>query len=258
MSSFCPHPDVASPGDRMDNFEGRNREMLERMSANEDRRHISREWFRVASRYEYSYHFTWLGRPIIQFPQDILALQEIVWNVKPRVIIETGVARGGSLILHASLLELLGEDGFTVGVDVDIRPHNRSAIEQHSLARRIRLVQGSSVAPGVVTEIRNIVAGRDPVLVILDSNHTHEHVLAELRTYAPLVSKGSYLVVLDTIIEHMPGSFSAGRPWGPGNNPATALRDFLQSTDRFEVDRAIERRLLITVAPGGYLRCVKD
>jgi cephalosporin hydroxylase len=241
----------------MDDFEARNREMVERMAADPELQRLSREWFRLASRYEYSYHFSWLGRPIIQFPQDILALQEIVWRVQPDLIVETGVARGGSLVFYASLLELFGGDRRVLGIDVDLRTHNRRALQSHALHQRIDLLEGSSVDPKIVASVYATAATRKRVMVVLDSLHTHDHVLAELQAYAPLVKLPSYLVVLDTIIEQMPEDFSKGRPWGPGNNPATAVREFVSRNPRFAVDRELEDKLLFTVAPGGYLRCVQ-
>ncbi len=178
--------------------------------------------------------------------------------MRPNLIIETGIARGGSLIFSASILELLSGDGRVVGVDIDIREHNRVEIEQHPLYPRIRMIQGSSVDPEIFRQVEREAETRDRVLVILDSNHTHEHVARELQLYAPLVTKGSYLIVFDTIIEDMPSDFSAGRPWGKDDNPKTAVREFLKSTDRFIIDEEYNRKLLITVAPEGYLRCVKD
>ncbi len=242
----------------MEEFDERNRLFVERMGADESLRRLTREWFAAVSKFEYSYHFTWLGRPIIQFPQDMVAVQEIIWRVKPDLIIETGIARGGSLIFSASMLELLGGDGLVVGVDIDIREHNRVEVEQHPLAKRIRMVQGSSVAAETLAAVMQYAAGKQRVLVMLDSNHTHEHVLRELELYSPLVKEGSYLVVFDTIIGEMPEDFSRERPWGPDDNPLTAAREFLRKNDRFEVDREFDHKLLITVAPSGYLRCVKD
>jgi cephalosporin hydroxylase len=244
--------------DDSEEFERRNREFVGRMAADEGLRGRTREWLASATRYEYSYHFTWLGRPIIQFPQDIVATQEIIWRVRPDLIVETGIARGGSLIFSASMLELLGGDGLVVGVDVDIREHNRVEIERHPLAGRIKMVQGSSVDESVVRRVAEHAEGRRMVLVMLDSNHTHEHVLGELELYSPLVTKGSYLVVFDTGIEDMPEDSFPDRPWGKGNNPKTAVWEFLQRNDRFEIDRELEARLLYTVAPDGYLKCVKD
>jgi len=240
-----------------DDFEQHNREVIAKSAEDEGLQRATREWFDAASRWEYSYHFTWLGRPIIQFPQDIVALQEIIWNVKPSVIVETGIARGGSLIFYASMLELIGGEGIVVGVDIDIRPHNRVEIEKHPMMKRIRLIEGSSVADDVVGQVKQFIGGRGPVMVVLDSNHTHDHVLAELRQYAPLVTAGSYLVVFDTVIELLPQDFFPDRPWGRGNNAMTAVREFLAESDRFEIDREIQNKLLITVAPEGYLKCTK-
>jgi len=241
-----------------DDFEQRNREFVERMGADDDLRHLTREWFAASSKYEYSYHFKWLGRPIIQFPQDIVALQEIINEVRPQLIIETGIARGGSLIFSASMLELLGGNGRVIGIDIEIRSHNRVEIERHPLARRITMIEGSSVDEKIFDRVLHEADGSEPVLVILDSDHTHAHVLRELEMYSPLVHRGSYLVVFDTVIAEMPDGFSGERPWSPDNNPKTAIREFLKTNDRFEVDRTIEDKLLITVAPGGYLRCIKD
>jgi len=228
------------------------------LKADSDLQALARMWVRAIAPYKYTYNFAWLGRPIIQFPQDMIALQEIVWKTRPDAIVETGVAHGGSLIYSASLLQLLGGDGRVVGVDIDIRAHNRVEIEKHSLAGRIDLLQGSSVDPAIVERVRELVAGRERVIVILDSNHTHEHVLCELELYSPLVRKGSYLVVYDTLIDDMPASLFPDRPWGPGNNPKTAVREFLKSNRRFRIDADIEAKLLITVAPDGYLECVED
>lgn len=223
-------------------------------------------WLAHSFRHQYSYNFTWLGRPIIQYPQDVMALQELVWTIKPDLIIETGIAHGGSLILNASLLALLDLcEGRTeaprrvVGVDIDIRPHNRAAIEEHPLFSRISLIQGSSVADEIIEQVRREAATAERVLVILDSNHTHEHVLRELELYGPLASVGSYCVVFDTVVEHMPAEFFPDRPWGPGNNPKTAVHEYLASPagQVFEIDRALQNKLLITVAPDGFLKRVR-
>jgi cephalosporin hydroxylase len=231
---------------------------LKRMAADGALRQEARELFVKASRYRYSYNFTWLGRPIIQFPEDVVAMQEIVWCVKPDLIVETGIAHGGSLILWASLLQLLGGDGRVLGVDVEIRPANRAEIEGHPLSSRITMIEGSSVDAAVVARVQALARARRRVLVVLDSNHTHDHVARELDLYSPMVRRGSYLVVMDTVVEEMPADFFPDRPWGTGNNPKTAVADFLKRNDRFEVDREIDGKLLMSVAPGGYLRCVKD
>jgi cephalosporin hydroxylase len=239
-------------------FERRNLDVMRRMAGDPRLRQLTGQWFEAASRYEYSYHFTWLGRPIIQFPQDMLAVQEIIWSVKPDLIVETGIAHGGSLIFSASLLELLGGDGRVVGIDIDIREHNRVEIERHPLAKRITMIQGSSTDPAVAEQVYRLAKGKSRVMVLLDSNHTHEHVREELRLYSPLVGLGSYLVVFDTDIEYLPDDLCGDRPWGKGNNPKTAVDEFLRTNDRFEVDAALEAKLLISVAPGGYLKRVRE
>jgi cephalosporin hydroxylase len=218
---------------------------------------LSRQWMQDSCRHKYTYNFTWLGRPIIQYPQDIIAMQELIWKVKPQLVIETGVAHGGSLVFYASMLELLG-GGEVLGIDIDIRAHNRREIENHPLAKRIKLLQGSSIAAEVVAEARRVAQGKQRVMVVLDSNHTHDHVLNELRLYSPFVTRESYLVVCDTGVEDLPANFFPDRPWGPGNNPKTAVHAFLRECDRFEIDRELEGKLLITVAPDGYLKCIRD
>lgn len=245
---------------------------------------LSLSWMQRSNDHKYTYNFSWLGRPIIQYPQDIVAVQELIFSVKPDLIIETGIAHGGSLVFSASMLALLDycdalEAGKTldprvprrrvIGVDIDIRPHNRAAIEAHSMSHRIDMVQGSSIAPDVVAEIRQRASGYERVMVCLDSNHTHEHVLLELEAYAPMVGNGSYCVVFDTAIEDMPEGMFPGRDWGKGNNPKTAVQEYLRRLEtegrsaadgarlRLEVDKAVEGKLSITVAPGGYLRRVE-
>ena len=205
-----------------------NGEMLQRMAADAKLKQDALALFREVSRYRYSYNFSWLGRPIIQFPQDIVAMQEIIWRVKPDLIIETGIAHGGSLIFWSSMLHLLGGDGRVVGIDIEIRPGNREELEKHPLFSRITLVEGSSIEPVIVERVRTLAAGRRRVLVVLDSNHAHGHVLRELQLYSPFVRRGSYLVVFDTIVEDMPDDFATERPWGKGNNPKTAVREFLE------------------------------
>lgn len=216
---------------------------------------LSQRWFEQSVRERYSYRFSWLGRPIIQYPQDLMALQEIIWKTQPQLIVETGIAHGGSLIFHASMLELLG-GGEVLGIDVDIRAHNRSAIEQHPLSRRIQMLEGSSIDDAIVEQVFAKAGGKERVLVILDSLHTHEHVYRELQRYSPLVKKDSYLVVLDTVIEDLPDELSVERPWHQGDNPKTAVWQFLEENPRFEVDRELEQKLQFTVAPDGYLKCL--
>jgi cephalosporin hydroxylase len=209
-------------------------------------------------RTKYSYNFSWMGRPIIQYPQDIIAMQEIIWNVNPDLIIETGIAHGGSLIFYASMLELLGGEGKVIGIDIDIREHNRREIEKHPMFKRITMIEGSSVDECVVEKVRKYAQGKKRVLVGLDSLHTHDHVLKELDAYTPFVTSGSYCVVFDTMVEDLLDEYSVDRPWSKGNNPKTAVGEFLKKNDRFIIDKEIENKLLITVAPDGYLKCVKD
>ena len=222
---------------------------------------LTRSWMNKANSGKYSYHFEWLGRPIIQYPQDILAMQQIIWEVKPDLIIETGIAHGGSLIFSASMLELVatctGIEGEVLGVDIDIRPHNRKAIEEHPMYKRISMIQGSSIAPEIIAQVKEKAQGKKRILVCLDSNHTHEHVLAEMEAYAPLTTVGSYCVVMDTVIEDMPKEMFPDRPWGPGDNPKTAVWEYLKTNSNFEIDKSIHQKLLITVAPDGYLKRVR-
>ena len=211
---------------------------------------------------KYSYNLTWLGRPIIQYPQDIIAMQEIIWQVKPDLIIETGIAHGGSLIFYASMLELNAicggpENAQALGIDIEIRPHNRKAIEAHPMFRRISMLEGSSIDKETAKQVYDFAKDRGQIMVLLDSMHTHDHVLKELELYSPLVTKGSHFVVFDTIIEDMPPGSFPGRPWGKGNNPKTAVWEFLKTHPEFEIDKTIQHKLLITVAPDGYLKCVR-
>lgn len=230
---------------------------IDGLHADQDVRALSRIWLREITRHKYAYNFRWMGRPIIQFPQDMIAMQELIWDIKPDLIIETGIAHGGSVLYYASLLELIGGEGYVLGVDIDIRAHNRAEIEAHPMSKRLQMIQGSSIDPQTVRQVAEHARGKKRVLLILDSNHTHEHVLAELRAYSPFVTKGSYMVVFDTLLEDMPDDLLGDRPWGKGNNPKTAVREFLLESNRFEIDERMVSKLLITVAPDGYLRCVR-
>jgi len=244
--------------DELANFQQEVRTNLERQSNDRDLVGLSNVWLRMTAPYRYTYAFSWLGRPIIQLPQDMMAMQELIWQVKPQLIIETGIAHGGSLIFYASMLELIGGEGSVLGIDIDIRAHNRAEIESHPMSKRIKMLEGSSISEEIIMQVKKMTFGQKPVLVALDSNHTHEHVLKELQAYAPLVTKGSYLVVFDTLIEDMPDEMFSNRPWGKGNNPKTAVWDYLKASDRFMIDKSIQDKLLITVAPDGYLKCIKD
>jgi cephalosporin hydroxylase len=244
--------------DEIQRFAHDVRTNVERLMADGDVQAKARAWLSDLTRLRYVYNFSWLGRPVIQLPQDLLAVQELIWGIRPDFILETGIAHGGSLIHSASLLELLGGDGLVVGVDIDIRAHNRREIEAHPLARRIRLIEGSSTDATVAAAVRQLARGRKAVMVMLDSDHTHAHVLRELELYAPLVTRDSYLIVFDTVIEDLEDDLFPDRRWGKGNNPKTAVREFLKTTDRFAIDDRIAGKLLLTCAPDGYLRCLGD
>jgi cephalosporin hydroxylase len=243
-------------------------QFIQQQATDLELRRVAKEFFDRSFTYKYPYNFEHLGRPIIQYPQDIVAMQELIWSVKPDLIIETGIAHGGSLILSASMLALLDmceaiESVRTIdprisrrkvlGIDIDIRAHNKEAIETHPMASRIQMIQGSSIDPIVIAQVQQIAAGYDRIMVCLDSNHTHEHVLAELKAYAPLTSVGSYCVVFDTIIEDMPEDSFPDRPWGRGNNPKTAVHSFVKSHPEFTIDEFIDKKLLVSVAVTGFL-----
>jgi cephalosporin hydroxylase len=230
------------------------------------------DWMiRAGGDYKYSYNFAWMGRPIIQYPQDMVGMQELIWRIRPDLVVEMGIAHGGSLIFNASMLALLEyseavdsgkpldpsqPERRVLGVDIDIREHNRAAIEAHPMSSRVDMIQGSSIDEDTIRQVREYAAGYETVLVILDSNHTHEHVLAELEAYADLTSVGSYCIVFDTVVEDAPEKYFADRPWGKGDNPKTAVWEYLKSHPEFEIDKEIENKLLITVAPDGFLRRV--
>lgn len=236
------------------------REVQDRIASNAENETLkanARAFTRISIPHKYSYNFFWLGRPIIQYPQDIMAMQEIIWRVKPDLIIETGIAHGGSLIFSASMLELIGGDGRVLGIDIDIREHNRVEIEKYPMYKRIDMLEGSSIDEKIAEQVHDFAKGKKRIMVFLDSMHTHDHVLRELQLYSPLVTKASYMVVFDTIIEDMPDDFFPDRPWGKENNPKTAVYEYLKSTDRFEIDKEMESKLLITVSPDGFLKCVK-
>ena len=232
----------------------------------------SSEFLRRSASAKYSYNFEWMGRPIIQYPQDIVSMQELIWAIKPDLIIETGIAHGGSLIFSASMLTLLDYSDaqqkgtvinlaqpvrMALGIDIDIRTHNRVAIESHPMFSRIKMIEGSSIDAKVIEQVKEFSKNFQSILVCLDSNHTHDHVLAELEAYAPLVTLDSYCVVFDTFIEDMPADMYPDRPWGPGNNPKTAVHQYLKTHPEFEIDKQIDNKLLISVAPNGYLKRVR-
>jgi len=237
-------------------FEKRNEKFTKKMSKDENLIRLSRLWFDNAFKYEYSFHFTWLGRPIIQFPQDIIAIQELIWKIKPELIIETGIAHGGSIIFSASMLELIGK-GMVLGIDIDIRKHNRLEIEKHPMYKRITMIEGSSIDKKTAKKVYQHAKGKKRILILLDSYHTQKHVLKELQLYSRLIRKGSYIIVFDTVVEDMPENSFPNRPWGKNNNPKTAVKKFLKTNKRFKIDKEIEKKLLITSSPSGFLKCVK-
>lgn len=256
----------------MNDFEKEKKARIEALGLDTNLQGLSAAFMQATTPTKYSYNFSWQGRPIIQYPQDIVAMQELIWEVKPDLIIETGIAHGGSLIFSASMLALLDlcdtsiNGGNTnvalsrrkvLAIDIDIRAHNRAAIEAHPMSSMIHMIQGSSIEANVISQVHEFARNYSTVMVCLDSNHTHHHVLAELEAYAPLTSLGSYCVVFDTVVEDMPKEMFPDRSWGPGNNPKTAVHQYLQSNDQFQIDKNIQNKLLLTVAPDGYLRRMK-
>lgn len=253
----------------VDKFKQQVSENIAGLGADDKLKAISTDWVQQVSPYLYTYNFTWASRPIIQLPQDIVAIQELIWRVKPDLIIEMGIAHGGSLIFNASLLAMLDyceaieknsvldpskSKRKVLGVDIDIRAHNKELIEAHPLSKNISMIEGSSISKEVIEQVQEIAKQYETILVILDSNHTHQHVLQELNAYTPLVSTGSYCVVMDTAIEDYPSEAYDARPWGKGNNPKTAVWAFLQENKDFEIDTEIDNKLVLSCAPNGYLK----
>lgn len=253
----------------IENFKMEVKQNIEGLRRDRDILGLSRIWSMETNRYNYTYNFSWLGRPIIQYPQDMIALQELMWEVKPELVIETGIAHGGSLMLSASMLSLIdickaieGKIVYdpnkprskVIGIDIDIRLHNRKAIEEHPLSNMITMIEGSSISKEVIEKVHAYAKDFNNILICLDSMHTHEHVLSELEAYTPLLNKGSYCVVFDTLIEDLPDDMFKNKPWGKGNNPKTAVKEFLKNNKSFEIDKEINDKLLISVAPDGYLK----
>lgn len=255
--------------DPVQQFNDERRQQIASYSKDAELNALSQAWLEASMRKRYVYNYDWLGRPIIQYPQDIVAMQELVWSTRPDLIIETGIAHGGSLMLSASLLAMLDysdavQEGVlldpmagkrkVLGLDIDIRPHNRIAIESHPFSHKVDMIQGSSISAEVIAKVLSYTKDFERIMVCLDSNHTYAHVLAELRAYAPLTSKGCYCVVFDTFVEDMPENLFSDRPWGPSDNPKTAVREYLKTHPEFEIDKRIDQKLLISVAPDGYLK----
>lgn len=236
-------------------FNQEKQELIASNASNEKLQKAKEDFNIESNKAKYSYNFSWMGRPIIAYPQDMLAMQEIIWEIKPDLIIEAGIAHGGSLVYYSSLLELIGGEGLVLGLDIDIRKHNRVLIETHPMMKRIQMIDGDSTSLEIASQVYAIAKNKKTVLVCLDSNHTHDHVLKELQLYAHLVSVGSYCVVFDTIVEELPSDYMpGGRHWNPGNNPKTAVKQFLHNNSNFEIDKSIDNKILISVAPDGYLK----
>jgi cephalosporin hydroxylase len=240
----------------IEKFQAECTENIDAQGKNDNLKNAASEFLKESIDSRYSYNFKWMGRPIIQYPQDIVIMQELIWDIQPDLIIETGIAHGGSLIFYASILELIGK-GEVLGIDIDIREHNKKDILQHPMSKRIKMIQGSSIDPAIVKQVRDYAQGKQTVMVLFDSNHTHDHVLEELRAYSDLTSIGSYCVVFDTVVEDLPKGRYTDRPWDVGSNPKTAVFMFLQENDDFVIDKQIDHKLLISVAPDGYLKRLK-
>lgn len=241
----------------IDKFKEERRKDILEMGKDEEFKELSLDWILKSNEYKYGYSFTWMGRPIIQFPNDMFIIQELIWQVKPDLIIETGIAHGGSIIFSASMLELLGNDGLVLGIDIDIRKHNREEIEKHSMMKRIIMLEGSSIEENIVKQVNDIAKTKKTVMVFLDSNHSHVHVLEEMKVYGRLVTPESYMVVFDTCVELFPKGYVKDRPWDVGNNPMTAMNEYLKVYDEFVIDELVNSKAIITAAPKGFLKRVK-
>ncbi len=242
--------------DPIEQFKKERQAAIAAMGQDEELKRKSLDWMVAADKYLYTYNYSWLGRPIIKYPNDIVVMQEIIWSVKPDLIIETGIAHGGSAVFSASMLQLIGR-GRVVAVDIDIRKHNREQIEQHPMYERITMLEGSSTDPEIVAQIAGYVRESAVVMVFLDSSHTHKHVVDELRLYSPFVTVGSYLVLPDTFVELFPKGHYQGKPVDVGNNAMTGLREFMTGNDDFVIDASINDKLCITEGFDGYLKRVK-
>ena len=241
--------------EELERFYQEKENLINANGANENLQKAKNAFNIESNKAKYSYNFEWMGRPIIAYPQDMIAMQELIWEIKPDLIIEAGIAHGGSLVYYASILELIGGEGLVLGLDIDIRKHNRELIEAHPMYKRIQMIEGDSCSMEVAEQVYDIAKQKAKIIVCLDSNHTHDHVLKELQLYSKLVTIGSYCVVFDTVVEDMPPDYlEGGRPWNPGNNPKTAVGQFLKENDNFAIDRTIDNKILVSVAPGGYLR----
>jgi len=234
-----------------------NEQAAREMSLDKELQDKALEVLVEADTHRWIHQSTWFGEPLLNLPQDMFAIQDIIWRTRPEFIIEVGVAWGGGMLFEATLLEMLGGQK-VIGIDIFIPPDLRQRLSSHEkLSERLVLIEGSSIAAETLGQVKALLGGSRKVLVILDSYHTHEHVLNELRSYAPFIEKGQYLICGDTVVERIPAQLHRSRPWGPGNNPATAVKEFLSQTNRFVVDEKIDQRLLFSCHPGGYLQAVK-
>lgn len=243
--------------DEIRRFELERKVAIEEMAKDKEMKDLSSEWMKFNTKHKYVYNFKWMGVPIIQLPNDIIAIQELIWEVKPDLIIETGIAHGGSIIYSASMLELIGGKGQVLGIDIDIREHNLKRIKEHPMYKRIKMIEGSSVEEETLLEVKKIISDKKKIMVFLDSCHTHEHVKKELEVYSEFVTKGSYLVVFDTSIQFEPDKFCNNRPWGVDNNPWTAVQEFIKENNNFIIDKSIANKLVITSAIDGYLKRIE-
>ncbi len=234
-------------------FFAESRKNIKLMNKDDNLKKLSWKWFVKTFKYKYPYNFTWLGLPVIQYPHDLVLLQEIIWNLKPRIIVETGVARGGSLIFYASMINLLNNKGKVIGIDIDIRKHNKNNIKKHPMFKNIDLIQGSSIEKKVLEKVKKKINNKKPVMIILDSNHTHNHVLSELNLYSELITKESFFVVFDTHCEFLPKKLIPNRPWGKGNSGYTAVKEFLKKNKKFR-NVNYEDKTLVSCAPFGFLK----
>ncbi|MDG1286926.1 MAG: CmcI family methyltransferase [Rickettsiales bacterium] len=229
-----------------------------KMGQDEELRQKSLEWMHHADKYKYTYNYSWMGRPVIKYPNDMMIQQELMWALKPDLVIETGIAHGGSIIFTAAMMEMMGIDGEVVGIDIDIRKHNRDAIEAHPMMKRITMYEGDSVSSEMVEKVRAHTEGKKCVMVILDSLHSHEHVYKELQAYADMTTVGSYCVLPDTFIEFFPkGYYSDTRPWDVGDNPYTAMQQYMSEVNHFEIDKSLTHKAMITETIDGYLKRVR-
>lgn len=238
-----------------DDFDNERIRLLDSLGENDSLKSQGLDFVNSSNHKKYAYVWNWLGLPVIQMPEDLIKVQEIIFETKPDFVIETGVAWGGSLLFYSSILNSIGH-GDVIGIDITIPEHNRANIMRSIGSERINLIEGSSVSEDIVNKIESIVPKGSKVLLILDSHHTHEHVLAELELWSPLVTSGNYIVVCDTIVEYIEAPADRVRDWGKGNNPATAVNQFLSKNSRFSLDNEYNLKSFTSFHPGGFLQAI--